>query len=214
MLASALLATVLYAAQGRAQVGRRGQVRASPDYWVGLSYGYMDGATMVDGGTGATWQFGYSSQIRATIEKSLQPGIAAGLSGGFSTAPLTYSGAGFNTACGGSCRADADITQWLLFLRGGGGGSRGYGFHGDFDLEGGFTTFSNFREHSTSVSLPSTSHYDPTFGFGGELSYSLSPTVDIYVGEVADWVLHPQGDNVTASAPRVYTFRVGGRVGF
>jgi hypothetical protein len=36
----------------------------------------------------------------------------------------------------------------------------------------------------------------------------------VYVSEVADWVLHDQGSNVTTSAPRIYTFRLGGRVGF
>ena len=200
---------------GGAQIGRRPVVHTGPSYWVGLSYGVLDGATIVDGNTGAEWQFGYSSQIRATFEKVLQPGFTGGVSAGFSTAPLTYSGGSvFNAACG-SCRADADITQWLAFIHGGGGGLRAYGFHGEFDLEAGATSFSNFRVHDGGARLaPTNTSYDFTFGVGGGIGYSLSTDLDIYVAEVADWVLHDQGTNTTTSAPRIYTFRLGGRVGF
>jgi len=216
----ALLAVLGLTARADAQIGRRrADMASAPNYWVGLSYGYIDGTTIVDGNTGSEWQFGYSSQIRATLEKSLQSGFSAGISAGFTTAPLTYtSGNVFNAACG-SCRADADITQWMAFIHSGGGGGlfgmRGTGLHGEFNLEGGFTSFSNFRVHDTGARLdPTNTKYDFTFGFGGGLGYSLSRTADIYVSEVADWVLHDQGTNVTTSAPRIYTFRLGGRVGF
>jgi hypothetical protein len=211
----AMAVVAVAAPDAAAQIGRRPVVNVGPSYWVGLSYGVLDGTTIVDGNSGAEWQFGYSSQIRATIEKVLQPGFTGGLSAGFSTAPLTYSGGSvFNAACG-TCRADADITQWLAFIHGGGGGLRAYGFHGLFDLEGGVTSFSNFRVHDGGARLaPTNTNYDFTFGLGGGIGYSLSPEFEVYAAEVADWVLHNQGENATTSAPRIYTFRLGGRVGF
>jgi hypothetical protein len=192
-----------------AQIGRRSFTPA-PDYWVGLSYGFIDGTTITDGRTNAVWQFGYSSQIRATFEKSLQRGIAAGVSAGFSTAPLTYSSTAFGTACN-SCRANADITQLMAYVHGG----SGVGFHGIYDLEAGFTGFSNFRTREGNVTLPpSDGQYDFSFGFGGGLGYGISPTMDAYVAEMFDLVMHPQDNTVQSSAPRLMTFRLGMRVGF
>ena len=209
-----VLMIALAAAPLHAQIGRRAPIGTGPDYWVGLSIGVLDGATIVDGNTGSTWQLGYSSQIRATFEMKLQPGFTGGVSAGFSTAPLTYfSGTTFAATCGSQCQADADITQWMAFIRGNGGG--GYGFHGEFDLEAGVTSFSNFHVHDTSTQLaPTDTHYDFTFGLGGGIGYSVTPTAEIYVNEVADWVLHDQGAAVATTAPRVYSFRLGARVGF
>jgi hypothetical protein len=60
-----------------------------PGYWVGLSYGYLDGTSMNDGATNSRWAFGYSSQIRATLEKKIQRGVALRVSAGIATAPMT-----------------------------------------------------------------------------------------------------------------------------
>jgi hypothetical protein len=46
----------------------RGGVAAEPGYWVGLSYGYVDGMTVNDRGTGADWRLGYSSQIDRAVQ--------------------------------------------------------------------------------------------------------------------------------------------------
>src|SRR4051812_47911779 len=76
-----------------AQIGPRGRQQGSaadPGYWVGLSIGYVDGTTINDGDTGSSWRFGYTAQIRATLEKTLQRGVTVGASAGFSNAPLTY----------------------------------------------------------------------------------------------------------------------------
>jgi hypothetical protein len=193
-----------------AQVGRSRVVYADqPSYWVGLSSGFLDGTTITDGETGATWQFGYTSQIRATFEKNLQRGFSAGVSAAFANAPLNYSGG--TSECFGTCQATADVTQYMAFVHGGGG----TGFHGIYNLEAGFTEFSNFRENSTNVQLPPNDpKYDFSFGFGGGLGYGFSPTMEAYAGEMFDFVLHPQGTAINASAPRVLTFRVGMRVGF
>jgi len=194
------------------QIGRRGQQRdPDPGYWVGLSAGYVDGTTINDGDTGTTWAFGYMAQIRATLEKTLQRGITAGVSAGFSDAPLTYV-SGYidpHTNCVQACAARANITQLMAFIHGGGSP----GFHFVYDLEGGATEFSDFRINSTQESLAPTSKYDFTFGFGGGLGYGFSPISDIYVSEMTDLVLHPSNGTST-TAPRLFQFRAGFRVGF
>jgi len=208
------LATVVAASAG-AQVGRRGQSSADPGYWVGLSLGYVTGLTTTDNRTNATWAFGYASQLRATLEKTVQPGLSIGVSAGFSNPSLTYDGAGFDPTCPGQCSAHADVTQYLAFVHGGFGGY-GVGFHGIYSLEGGVTEFTNFRDALTDTQLGSSSaSYDFTFGLGGGFGYTLSPTMDLYAEEVGDFILHPQSSQVTSqTAPHTFTLRAGIRVGF
>jgi hypothetical protein len=184
-----------------------------PDYWVGLSYGVMDGVTLNDGATGNTWQFGYSQVIRAAVEKRLARGITAGVSAAYSTASLQYVTQGSsNTACFGVCDAKADITQYLAFIRGGGG----LGFHGIYNLDGGVTSYSNFRESTSNSALPpSSATYDFTFGFGGGLGYGISSTSEVYVAEQTYLILHSQGQSSSISnGPHVLTFAAGVRIGF
>jgi hypothetical protein len=196
-----------------AQIGRRPVVSNEPGYWVGLSIGYVDGFTTSDQGTGSTWQIGYTSQLRATLEKTVQRGVSVGVAAGFSTAPLTYSGGAFDVNCPGSCQAHADVTQYVAFLRAGGSGT---GFHYLFNLEGGATSFSNFRETTTDMRLqPTSQSYDMTFGFGGGFEYGFSQSADVYVGELTDIILHKQATGeTTQAAPHQTTFRAGFRIGF
>jgi hypothetical protein len=190
-----------------AQVSRS-RFSTDPKYWVGLSYGYVDGITLNDEESSSRWQFAYTTQLRATIEKTMQRSVTIGASAGFANGRLTYSGSALNTACGVSCRASADITQYMAFVRGGGG----LGFHGTYSLEAGVTRFSNFRERESGNALPPASAAsDFTFGFGGGFEYGFSSTATAYVGQQFDFVLHPQE---TGSAPRLLTFRAGFRVGF
>jgi hypothetical protein len=185
-----------------------------PSYWVGLSYGYMDGYSMSDDDSQSHWAFGGASQIRATFEKTVQRGITIGAAAGFSTTPLIYSTvvnpANGGGPCGAGCRATADVTQLMAFVHGGGG----YGFHPVYDLEGGFTEFANFRERSTDVRLaPTSADFSFTFGFGGGLGYGFSQTTDVYVSESYELIIHPS-ESETGSAPRALVFRAGFRVGF
>ncbi len=197
-------------AQGRYP---RGGYNAGPDYWVGLSYGLLDGATISDRTTGDTWQFGYTSQIRATLEKSMSNGVSLGIGAGFATAPLTFlagTAPVVDASCLGQCQAHADITQYVAFLRGG----TGLGFHGIYNLEGGVTQFSHFRDEANDAPLPPTnSGYDVTFGFGGGFGYGVSVSTEVYVVDSYDMVLHHQDTN-SSSAPRMNNVRVGGRIGF
>lgn len=196
-----------------AQIGRRPQVRSGPNYWVGLSYGLLEGMTLTDDASSTRWQFRYSSQLLATFEKDLDVGASVGVSAGFSNARLTYSGLSFNNSCGVQCEATADITQYLLFVR---GGRPGIGFHSNFTLEGGITQFGKFREQATGTDLPPTkSTNDFTFGFGAGFGFGLSQISEIYVSEQFDFVMHPQSTAATSQfAPRTMIFRAGFRLGF
>lgn len=219
VIAAAMLGVALSAlvplsadAQGRT----RTVTIPDPDYWVGLSIGYVEGLTTTDDASGATWRFGYTSQIRATLEKTLQRGTTIGIAAGFANAPLTYtSGNQFGDGCNGVCDAEANETQYTAFIRGGGLGGYG-GFHGIYTLEGGVTQFSNFRDKASNQQLaPMTGSYDATFGIGGGVGYTLSRTGDLYVTDMVDFVLHHQSSSVVAqSAPRFFTLRAGFRVGF
>ena len=202
---------VLFAATAHAQIRRQPQnINNDPDYWVGVSLGYMEGVTLSDEQTGAIWNFGYSSQIRATLEKSFGRGATVGIAAGFSSVPLTYQGGNFNSGCG-NCRADADINQYTAFVRIGGG----TGFHGLYQIEGGVTQFTNFREQGSGNHLdPTNGTYDGTLGFGGGIAYGLSRTSDIYIAEMLDFVFHRQDAGVQQQAPRFFTFRGGFRFGF
>lgn len=202
---------VLVATTAGAQIRRQPQnFNNDPDYWVGLSLGYVDGITLSDDKTQSLWRFGYSSQIRATLEKTIARGATLGIAAGFSSVPLTYESGNFNGFCS-SCLADADINQYTAFIRGGGG----QGFHGLYQLEGGVTQFTNFRERTSQTRLePRDGVYDATFGFGGGVAYGFSRTTDIYIGEMLDFVFHKQSTTVEQQAPRVFTFRGGFRFGF
>jgi len=196
-----------------AQIGRRPAYSPDPPYWVGLSYGYVDGLGLTDRDTRGSWRFSYASQIRATIEKTVQRGVTFGAAAGFTTANLSYQNVGLTTPnCAVACQASADVTQYLAFIRRAGGP----GFFPLFDLEAGITRFSNFHDRTTGDVLPpSHASNDFTFGFGAGFGYGFSPTTSLYVGNQFDLVLHPQDENVTTfSAPRIYSLRAGFRVGF
>jgi hypothetical protein len=211
MFRKAVALLALAAVPALAQFPRPRNAYVGPQYWVGLSYGFLDATTVFDGNTGSRWQFGYAPQIRATLEKTLQRDVTLGISAGYSTQPLTYTSSTFNTDCGTSCSAKADVTQYMAFIQGGGS----TGFHVLYNGEAGFTQYSNFRVDGADTKLPpSKGGYDFSFGLGGGIGYGLSATSDLYVEEVVDFVLHPQGSNSSASVPRTPEFRAGFRIGF
>jgi hypothetical protein len=207
MLGALLVASALPA---HAQIGRsRVAYNPDPKYWVGLSYGYVDGLTLSDESTNSTWRFAYSSQIRATLEKTIQRGVTLGAAAGFTSARLTYASTG-NTCL--SCAARADITQYTVFFRNGGG----VGFHGMYNVEAGVTRFANFRERDTDAALPPGSPTnDITLGFGGGFAYGFSNTSSVYLNPQWYLVLHPQPTETGGgSAPRLLVYRAGFRMGF
>lgn len=182
-----------------------------PKTWVGLSVGFLDGMTIDDGDTDSEWQFGYSTQVRATLEEVVQGNMTVGVAAGFSTAPLTYSSFDGFGECAFSCTAHADITQVLGTLRGGGG----IGLHGIYEIEAGLTEFSNFREDFTNTPLSPDSRYDFSFAFGGGIGFGLVGLGEIFAAEEIGTVLHSNNAaNIQTTPPRIFTTRIGWRYGF
>ncbi|HEY4305841.1 MAG TPA: hypothetical protein VGM82_15315 [Gemmatimonadaceae bacterium] len=213
MLRKVVALLFLAAVPALAQFPRsRNSAYKGPDYWVGLSYGFVDATTIFDGTTNTEWRLGYAPQLRATLEKTLQRGITAGISAGYATQPLTYTSSTFNTSdCAASCNAKADVTQYMAFIQGG----ASTGFHILYNIEGGMTQYSNFRTEDTDAKLPpDKGGYDFSFGLGGGVGYGLSASSDLYVEEVVDFILHPQGSSSSSSVPRLPSFRAGFRIGF
>jgi hypothetical protein len=195
-----------------AQRGRQAS-STDPPYWVGLSYGYVDGLSFTDRDTRGSWQFSYASQLRATVEKTLQRGATVGVAAGFTTANLVYLGDRLAVPnCATTCPASADITQYVAFVRSGGG----TGIFPMWELEAGITRFSNFRERTTGEALPPRNvTNDFTFGFGPGIGYGISPITSVYAASQLDFVLHPQDESAPVhSAPRLFSLRAGFRVGF
>lgn len=211
LMAALLLVGVALPAQAQFGVWLPGLGNGGdPSYWVGLSWGYVDGVSMSDEATNSTWSFAYTSQIRATLEKTVATGITIGASAGFASSNLSYRDRAANATCTTACKGRADIAQYMAFVRGG----NGKGFHPVYSLEGGVTRFTNFRDRVSGAALPPAATNDFTFGISAGLGYGFSPTSGVYVGEQFDFMLHQQSDEEATSAPRQMTFRVGFRIGF
>ena len=197
----------------QAQIGSGACTAPIRDIGWGCRTAMCPEPTIADDATSAVWQFGYTSQLRASIEKTVSNGMTLGASAGFSTAPLTYTSSTITAACIGSCAANANIAQYMAFFRGGGGA----GFHGIYSIEAGMTEFSKFRTRDGDATLPPTgAKYDFSFGFGAGAGYGFSSAAEVYASEQWDLVLHPQGSaaGTNTNAPRISTFRGGFRVGF
>lgn len=219
VVAGALMGSVTAA---RAQSPRRGGALDQPDWWVGVSYGFMQPGTVNDGGnSGSVWDFGYTSVTSAELAKSITGGTV-GVLMNFATAPLTYQGPftpGLGSPeCANACTAHADITQLMLELR---LGSRGLfsglglgGLHSVYGLDVGATQYANFRDSVSTPLPPKSSAWDPTFGFHFGLGWRFSREFDSYAVEEYARVIHSQGSQVQGSPPAIYTTRFGLRVGF
>lgn len=213
--AGAMLVAAADARQAAAQIyprAPRGQGLTAADYWVGVSYGLFELGTYQDGKTNTTWQFGYTSELAATLEKSLSAGSAVGVMAGFASPRLNYFPSNTFLDCSaGNCTARADVTQILGTGRIGGGL---YGFRSSLVLEAGATQFSNFRDQATGDKLPGGGSWDLTFGTGYDLGISVAQKTDFYLETNLLWVLHDPGNNVSATPPFNYALKIGLRQGF
>ncbi len=202
------------ATRGDAQIiprAPRGAAQTSP-YWVGLSYGLFELGTYEDGRSNTQWNFGYTTALTATLEKTLAAGAAVGIEATFANPKLNYNPIGTFTTCPTGCTATADVTQYMATGRIGGGF---LGFQSSLVVEAGATQFSNFRDVTTNTRLDGVGgHWDPTFGTGYDFGVVLRPTTDVYIETGLLFVMHDQGNTVTAAPPINYTLKVGVRQGF
>ena len=137
--------------------------------------------------------------------------MTLGVAAGYSNAPLTYSSLGqFNGACAGSCLANADITQYLAFVRGGAGGGV-TGLSRNIQCRGRRDAVLEVSRSLDRLALPpANGSYDLTFGFGAGFGYRMSRLSELYVDQSYDFVLHKQSASVTnQEVPRLLIFRGG-----
>ena len=194
-----------------AQIIRRPPQTLEPPYWVGVSIGLAQASSVHDGTTGSQWQFGTAAQYRATLEKRLQPGVSIGVSAGFATVPLTYTGS--SAGCVGGCDAKADIMQLHALFHAG----SGMGLHQIVELGLGTTGYSNFRTEFGGTKLaPTSADYDLSFAFGYGFGYGLSAKSALEVVQELGTAIHQRTglSGGESSLPRLYTTRLGVRFGF
>ncbi|HEY2165118.1 MAG TPA: hypothetical protein VGH04_14055 [Gemmatimonadaceae bacterium] len=196
-----------------AQIGRapRGPDPTSP-YSVGLSYGLFEVGTYTDGRSNTTWDFGWTTSIAATLEKSLSAGTAVGVEAAFASPRLNYNPVGAFGTCTFGCTAKADVTQFLATGRLGGGF---LGIRSSFIVKAGATQFGNFRDATTDTKLSGMGGgWDPTFGTDYDFGVSLTPKTEMYFETGLLFVLHDSGNTVTTAPPTNYTIKIGVRQGF
>jgi hypothetical protein len=208
---SSILAVVL-TTRAEAQIGR-GQRAPDPTspYNVGLSYGLFELGTYTDGRSNETWDFGWTTSLAATLEKTLSAGAAVGLEAAFASPRLNYNPVG-GAFCTFGCTAKADVTQFLATGRIGGGF---LGIRSSFVVKAGATQFGNFRDATTDTRLSGMGGgWDPTFGTDYEFGVSLAQKTEMYFETGLLFVLHDSGNTVTTAPPTNYTIKIGVRQGF
>jgi hypothetical protein len=197
-----LLATFVLAAlcapRADAQIIRGGRFGArDPQIWVSGGAGLQQGFDVVDGSTGARWEFSDATQYGAAIEKTITGGTSFGVRATTARVPLRY----LTTQLGGgSAEADANISQAFAVLH----VASGRGLHSVLELGAGATIYSNFRERGTGTTLPpSKADLDFSFVFGYGIGYTFSRAFQIDVVQDLATSLHQKtglsaGDNSSA----------------
>lgn len=213
MMGGAMLLGMV-AVAGEAQLPRRA-IQAPPTTWVGLAAVLQNPATVSDGATSSSWDFGSTTAFRLSLERARGSGAVFGLAVSHADAPLRYTTSGIGGACGGGCDATAGFTQLLLTGRTGRRAS--IGLQSSIELGIGATMYSGFRRDSDGSDLPPTSvDLDPTVTIGTSFGFALGPALEIYL--VPEWGLQiHQRTGLSGSSDTFLSqssFRLGARYGF
>jgi hypothetical protein len=201
----------LGARTAEAQIIRRPPQRTgAPTAYASASIGLYQLATVNDGTTQSTWNFGDAAQWRVSLEKPLQGTSAIGVAATFARVPLTYRSFGSGTGCA-SCDADASVTQILAMFHNGGST---LGFYQVLEIAAGATAYSSFRQRDTGTRLPPTSpDFDLTFSFGYGFGFGLTQNLQMQIVQDFGLALHQStglagGESRTA---QLYVTRIGAR---
>ena len=197
-----LLATFVLAAlcapRADAQIIRGGRFGArDPQVWVSGGAGLQQGFDVVDGSTGARWEFSDATQYGAAIEKTITGGTSFGVRATTARVPLRYLP---TQVGGGSIEADANVSQAFAVLH----VASGRGLHSVLELGAGATIYSNFRERGAGTTLPpEKADLDFSFVFGYGIGYTFSRAFQIDVVQDLATSLHQKtglsaGDNSSA----------------
>ncbi len=205
VLGAALLAVGSVA---EAQILEAPRSRArGPIAWASLGAGWLELGGLVDGASGAQWDFGSAPQWRASLEVPLGRGASIGVLGTTARVPLTYNGTLGANSCVG-CDADANVSQFMGTLHVGGGA----GLHQVIEVNVGTTMFSNFRT-TGGAKLGSSPVNDWTFGLGYGFGYSMSDRLSITVVQDFGLVIHKRSEGTTNNVAQQRATRIGARLG-
>ena len=151
-----------------AQVIRLPQRTSQPSAWTDLSIGFHSPNTVLDGGTGTTWDFGTGLLYRASIAQAMPNESSFGLTGTYARMPLSHRG---ELACLSPCDAHGDIWQALASFRMGGS----EGFHQVIEFTAGVTHYRNFTADDTGEPLaPLDGDNDLTIGVSYGFGFGFS----------------------------------------
>lgn len=193
----------------------RGASESRPGWWMSGGAGWVIAPTVLDGTTGARWDFGDGVQYRASVEKQISATTSLGVVISHARLPLTWSsttGGVRNDGCSTPCDAEADVQSAMLMYRGG----DSPGFHQVLELLAGIVRYGNFRADNGGA-LPDDGYdmdfaYTIAYGFG----YGFSTRTGITLVQDYSSVMH-QRTGLAGGSGRTshqHITRLALRVGF
>jgi hypothetical protein len=207
-LSTILLALPLHT--GDAQIIRGGRISLrDPQTWVSAMIGWQEGWAVMDGASGARWQFGDTQQYGLSLERSVRSGITLGVRATTSEPTMNFE----STTTTGVRPADARVSQALGVVH----VTTGRDFRSVFELGLGSTIYSGFRDRVTDQQLgASSTDTDFAFVFTYGLGYSFSRNFHVDVVQDLGTSLH-QNTGLAAGedrSARIRSTRVVARYGF
>lgn len=207
------LATQSRAADG--QIMRRPVARQQPN-WVGGGVAVFQQFTLRDGLTNADWRFDSGLGYTASFEHPTQSGIMIGVQGTYATPGMVYTSVGSGGAV--NCQSGCNATGTVMQIMGLAHSSNAYSFHPVYQLTVGATSFSNFRERTSSAKIgPTTPDYDFSFAIGYGVGFGLSSNAGIEVVQEIGTVLHQRtglAPGTSGNYPRMGVTRLGAKLAF
>ena len=180
-----------------------------PHTWASATYGWQEGWTVFDGGSGSRWDLSDTQLYGGSIERAVSSGITVGVRANTSEPSVRYVATGAATAT----QADMRVTQALGIVH----VTTGRQLRSVFELGLGATIYSDFRERGTDARLGAEStDTDFAFSFTYGLGYSFSRNFQVDVVQDLGTSLH-QGTLLAAGedrSARIRTTRLVARYGF
>lgn len=195
-------------------VPQRGE-SSPPGWWISGGAGWLIAPTVLDGRSGASWNFGDGIQYRLSVEKQVSAGTSLGIAVSHARLPLTWAalaGAPPGTVCPSACDAEADVQSAMVMFR---GGDRP-GFHQVLELLAGATRYGNFRADDGGDLPPDGFDTDFTYSIAYGFGYGLSTRSSITLVQDYTSVMH-QREGLAGGSGRTshqHITRLAFRLGF
>lgn len=186
-----------------------------PSNWASLNTGFLLLAQVSDGASQAVWDFGQGFPISLSYERTIAPGITAGLKGSYARMPLVYRGTASNGGCT-ACDAHATIATYGATFHSGRTRS-GTAIYQVFHVFLGAIQYGAFEQDTPRTALPPDgSNLDFLFSAGYGFGYAMAPDWRLeLIGESMNSI--HERDNLPGNAQtlaRHFHLGLGLRVGF